>query len=122
MRAFRVASREWDLGGHLQPHCRRRPAAGNPRAVCSGCQASLQGSACPSTPALGAGTPALCSSPAGSSGRGADQKAPRARPCHQGNITLLWNEVISSSPCEEMGIYVTVGMVFIFPNFQITFD
>lgn len=41
---------------------------------------------------------------------------------HQGNITLLWNEVISSSRCEEMAIYVTVGMVFIFPNFQITFD
>lgn len=41
---------------------------------------------------------------------------------HQANITLLWNEVISSSRCEEMGIYVTVGMVFIFPNFQITFD
>lgn len=41
---------------------------------------------------------------------------------HQENITWHWNEVISSSRCEEMGIYVAVGMVFIFPNFQITFD
>lgn len=41
---------------------------------------------------------------------------------HQENITWHWNEVISSSRCEEMGIYVAAGMVFIFPNFQITFD
>lgn len=56
---------------------------------------------------------------------GMDQKRPLAPgtwPCHQGNITLLWNEVILSSRCKEMGIYVTVGMVFIFSNFQITFD
>lgn len=52
---------------------------------------------------------------------GVDQKAQPGL-AHQGNITLLWNEVVSSSQCEEMGIYVTVGMVFIFPNFQITFD
>lgn len=49
-------------------------------------------------------------------------KRPQPGLAHQGNITLLWNEVVSSSQCEEMGIYVTVGMVFIFPNFQITFD
>lgn len=57
----------------------------------------------------------------GSSGPRCGSKGPGARP-HQGNITLLWNEVISSSRCKEMGIYVTVGMVFIFSNFQITFD
>lgn len=57
----------------------------------------------------------------GSSGLRCGSKGPGARP-HQGNITLLWNEVISSSRCKEMGIYVTVGMVFIFSNFQITFD
>lgn len=66
-------------------------------------------------------SPTFCCCCQGAAARGVDQKAPRARP-HQGNITLLWNEVISSSRCKEMGIYVTVGMVFIFSNFQITFD
>lgn len=53
---------------------------------------------------------------------GLDQRPWGPGLARQGNITLLWNEVVPSSRCKEMGIYVTVGMVFIFSNFQITFD
>lgn len=71
-------------------------------------------------------TPSLCSwIPVGArAGRRSEEpiKGPPPGLAHRGNISLLWNEVVSSSQREEMGIYVTVGMVFIFPNFQITFD
>lgn len=73
------------------------------------------------TPAFSAPLPAL--GPLGIWNRRLGSKGPWGLGlAHQGNVTLLWNEAISSSRCEEMGIYVTVGMVFIFPNFQITFD